>query len=54
MLDAVGCDVPADGVHVDYVDDAGVLLERIDARYDGAARAVSAPISHFSVYAIGL
>jgi hypothetical protein len=54
VLDGAGCNVPTEGVHVDYVDDAGNVLERIDATYSNFWRTVAAPISHFSVYAIGL
>lgn len=54
VLDGSGCSVPPDGVHVDYVDDEGNVLERIDATYSNLWRTVAAPINHFSVYAIGL
>jgi len=54
VIDGAGCDVPASGVRVDYVDDEGNVLERIDATYSNLWHTVAAPISHFSVYAIGL
>lgn len=51
LLDASGCglsDHPEVGVA--YVDNAGSILEWIDATYDPHARVVSAPIEHFSGY----
>lgn len=54
VLDGAGCTVPDGAVHVDYVDDDGNVLERIDATYSSLWHTVAAPISHFSVYAIGL
>lgn len=54
VLDGAGCSVPDGTVHVDYVDDDGNVLERIDATYSALWRTVAAPINHFSVYAIGL
>ena len=54
VLDGAGCSVPDGGVHVDYVDDDGNVLERIDATYSNLWHTVAAPINHFSVYAIGL
>lgn len=53
VLDGAGCSM-TDTVHVDYVDDDGNVLERIDATYSALWRTVAAPINHFSVYAIGL
>ncbi|HWE41782.1 MAG TPA: hypothetical protein VG432_04710 [Gemmatimonadaceae bacterium] len=55
LLDAHGCDIgreerPA----LLYLDDNGSTLERIDARYDPASAQLTAPIVHFSVYAVGV
>lgn len=51
LLDASGCGLPENSdLGVAYVDDAGTILEWIDATYDSRARVVSAPIEHFSGY----
>lgn len=53
VLDGSGCDFPDRAVaSVVYVDDAGTVLETIDAFYDPHWKAVAAPIVHFSGYAI--
>lgn len=54
VLDGEGCTVSGDGVDVLYLDDDGAVLERIEATYSNFWHTVAAPISHFSVYAIGI
>jgi hypothetical protein len=53
VLDSEGCGIP-DGAApaVVYVDDAGTVLERIEAYFSPRWHAVAAPIEHFSGYAI--
>ena len=50
----MGCDISSDQPSVLYLDDEGNVLERIDATYSPWWGTVAAPISHFSVYAIGV
>jgi hypothetical protein len=54
VLDAAGCDNPGGAAKVLYLDDAGNVLEEIDADYSPSWKRVAAPISHFSRYALGV
>lgn len=54
VLDAEGCRRPGDHPNVLYLDDSSNVLERIEAVYSSWWRTVAAPITHFSVYAIGV
>ena len=54
VLDSNGCADPSNSPSILYLDDNGNVLERIDAFYSNWWHAVAAPISHFSVYAIGV
>jgi hypothetical protein len=51
LFHAEDCDVPADP-DVLYVNDDGLVLERIDARYIAYLQLVAAPIEHFSGYVL--
>jgi len=53
-LDASGCSDVSEYPTVLYLDDDGNVLERIDATYSNWWHTVAAPITHFSVYAIGV
>ncbi|CAN5912808.1 hypothetical protein BH11GEM1_BH11GEM1_02260 [soil metagenome] len=53
VLDATGCQTPEDAApSVVYLSPSGAILETIPADYDSHWKAVAAPISHFSGYAI--
>lgn len=53
VLDAEHCGLrSSDTPDVVYVNDAGAILERIEARYYPKYKAVAAPIEHFSGYAL--
>jgi hypothetical protein len=54
VLDAAGCSDPGGAAKVLYLDDAGNVLEEIDAYYDPSWKRVAAPINHFSRYALGV
>jgi hypothetical protein len=54
VLDAAGCDNPGGAAKVLYLDDAGNILEEIDAYYSPSWKRVAAPINHFSRYALGV
>jgi hypothetical protein len=53
-LDASGCAEPAKGFTLLYLDDAGNVLEEIEAYYSPWWKSVAAPINHFSRYALGV
>lgn len=54
-LDATGCGLgTTDRPAMLYIDDEDTVLERIDARFDPASARLVAPITHFSVYAVGV
>lgn len=52
VLDAAGCNIGNYTPDVVYINDAGRILERIEARYYPQYRVVAAPIDHFSGYAL--
>jgi hypothetical protein len=53
VLSAAGCTLPEDGTPaIVYLADDGAVLETISAYYDPHWKAVAAPITHFSGYAI--
>lgn len=52
VLDAAGCNLGNYTPDVVYVNDAGRILERIEARYYPQYKVVAAPIDHFSGYAL--
>lgn len=54
VLDAAGCADPGEAATILYLDDAGNVLEEIDAYYDPSWKRVAAPINHFSRYALGV
>ena len=54
VLDVSGCADPGDAAKVLYLDDAGNVLEEIDALYSPWWKRVAAPIDHFSRYALGV
>lgn len=54
MLDARRCDEPVVEAKILYLDDAGTVLEEIDAFYSPSWKRVAAPIDHFSRYALGV
>jgi hypothetical protein len=54
VLDAQGCTDPGSAAKILYLDDAGNVLEEIDAYYAPWWKRVAAPINHFSRYALGV
>jgi hypothetical protein len=54
VLDTQGCADPAGAAKILYLDDAGNVLEEIDAHYSPWWKRVAAPINHFSRYALGV
>jgi len=54
VLDAQGCADPGTAAKILYLDDAGSVLEEIDAYYTPWLKRVAAPITHFSRYALGV
>lgn len=54
VLDAQGCADPGTAAKILYLDDAGNVLEKIDAYYAPWWKRVAAPITHFSRYALGV
>jgi hypothetical protein len=54
QLDVSGCDVAEEVPDVEYIDDSGSVVERIEAVFSNLWKAVAAPISHFSAYQIAL
>ena len=54
VLDTDGCADPGDAAKILYLDDAGNVLEEIDAHYSPWWKRVAAPINHFSRYALGV
>jgi hypothetical protein len=54
VLDTTGCADPGDAAKILYLDDAGTVLEEIEAFYSPWWKRVAAPISHFSRYALGV
>jgi hypothetical protein len=54
VLDASGCADPASGFKILYLDDAGNVLEEIEAVHTPWWKRVAAPITHFSRYALGV
>jgi hypothetical protein len=53
-LDTEGCADPGGAAKILYLDDAGNVLEEIDAYYSPRWKRVAAPINHFSRYALGV
>lgn len=53
-LDVTGCDFPEPVPDVIHVDDDGTVLQRIEAVFSNAWKAVAAPIEHFSAYQIAI
>jgi hypothetical protein len=54
VLGTEGCADPAGAAKMLYLDDAGNVLEEIDAHYSPWWKRVAAPINHFSRYALGV
>jgi hypothetical protein len=54
VIDADGCGDPGEAAKILYLDEEGTVLEEIDAEYDPRWKRVSAPINHFSRYALGV
>lgn len=54
VLDVDGCGDVGERAKVLYLDDAGAVLEAIDAVYFPRWKRVAAPIHHFSRYALGV
>jgi hypothetical protein len=54
VLDTEGCADPRGTAKILYLDDAGNVLEEIDAHYSPWWKRVAAPIDHFSRYALGV
>jgi hypothetical protein len=54
VLDTEGCADPGSAAKVLYLDNAGNVLEEIDAHYSPWWKRVAAPINHFSRYALGV
>jgi hypothetical protein len=54
VLSAEGCEAPASAPAAAYLDDSGTIIERIDAVWHPRWKALVAPITHFSSYAIAL
>jgi hypothetical protein len=54
VLDTEGCADPGSGAKILYLDEAGNVLEEIDAHYRPWWKRVAAPINHFSRYALGV
>jgi len=53
LLSMAGCDTPSDYVpDVNYVNESGEVVERIEAVYSNYWHAIAAPIKHFSGYAV--
>lgn len=53
VIDAAGCDLPAGTAPtIVYLDDTGHEIERLASFYSPSWKAVAAPVSHFSIYAI--
>jgi hypothetical protein len=53
-LDTEGCADPGGAAKILFLDDAGNVLEEIDAYYSPRWKRVAAPINHFSRYALGV
>ena len=54
VLDSQGCADPGSTAKILYLDDAGNVLEEIEAYYTPWWKRVAAPINHFSRYALGV
>lgn len=55
ILSTDGCSVGEHApAHVDYLDDAGNVLETLDGTFNGGSHTVTTKIHHFSSYAIAL
>jgi hypothetical protein len=54
VLDTQGCADPGSAPRVFYLDDAGSVLEEIEAEYFPKWNRVAAPINHFSRHALGV
>lgn len=55
VLDAAGCSVaPSDEPVLLFLGVDGAVLERIEGFFDPAAERLTAPIEHFSTYAVGV
>ena len=55
VLSTDGCSIGEHGpMHVDYLDDAGNVLETLDGTFNGGSHTVTTKIHHFSSYAIAL
>jgi hypothetical protein len=54
VLDTEGCADPGSAAKILYLDDAGNVLEEIEAHYTPWWKRVAAPITHFSRYALGV
>jgi len=52
QFDVTGCEIPADSPDIVYLNDAGEIVERIEAVYSNYWRQVAAPVRHFSNYAL--
>jgi hypothetical protein len=56
VMDVTGCEVPDPSAvpDVNYLDAAGEIIERINARFAPLWHTIAAPIDHFSQYAIAV
>ena len=52
QFDVTGCAVSGDAPDIVYLNDEGVIVERIEAVYSNYWRMVAAPVDHFSAYAL--
>ena len=52
ILDASGCSSLPASLYIDYVDQDGTVLQRIQAVFSALLHIIVAPIEHFSIYAL--
>jgi hypothetical protein len=53
-LDVTGCELADSVPDIVYVDDAGIIRERIAAVFSNLWKTIAAPIDHFSAYQIAM